>query len=173
MKRFENHHHDHHHDHDHSAEPDTMVLDRFIKNAILKSSAEHDTGIKTKEAYFERLQKSGLFTIDEDEITFNLKALEKNEKMKKAFMNSLEECLLFDYVEKLKYEQYGLNDFYWALEKQNKKQPHSQGHKHHLHHKHLHTLLCVLILMLIINLYVVESHKLVHCPRIQIYLHWN
>ncbi|MCE2687982.1 MAG: hypothetical protein LW595_05525, partial [Rickettsiales bacterium] len=36
--------------------------------------------------------------------------------------NSLEECLLFDYVDKLRYEQYGLNDFYWALNKQNKKQ---------------------------------------------------
>ena len=42
--------------------------------------------------------------------------------MKKAFMNSLEECLLFDHIDKLRYEQYGLNDFYWALEKQNKKQ---------------------------------------------------
>ncbi len=38
-------------------------------------------------------------------------------------MNSFEEYLLFDYIEKLKYEQYGLNDFYWALDKQNKKQP--------------------------------------------------
>ena len=53
-------------------------------------------------------------------------------------MNSLEECLLFDYVEKLKYEQYGLNDFYWALDKQNKKQPHSHSHSHH-HHDHNHS----------------------------------
>jgi len=119
-------------------EIDAMVLDRFIKNAILKSSDEHDSSIKTKEDYFDRLKSSGLFTINGDDVTFNLEALEKNEAMKKAFMNSLEECLLFDYVEKLKYEQYGLNDFYWALDKQNKKQPHSHDHKHHKHHRHHH-----------------------------------
>ncbi len=119
-------------------EIDTMVLDRFIKNAIIKSSDEHESSIKTKDEYFEKLRKSSLFTIDGDEVTFDLKALEGNQEMKKAFMNSLEECLLFDYVEKLKYEQYGLNDFYWALDKQNKKQPHSHGHKHQRHHKHHH-----------------------------------
>ena len=119
-------------------EIDTIVLDRFIKNAILKSSDEHDTSIKTKGEYFDRLQRSGLFTINGDEVAFDLKALERNREMKRAFMNSLEECLLFDYVEKLKYEQYGLNDFYWALDKQNKKQPNSHSHKHHKHHKHHH-----------------------------------
>ena len=61
-------------------------------------------------------------------------------------MNSLEEFLLFDYVEKLKYEQYGLNDFYWALDKQNKKNPlskvskdhHDHGHSDHQHCHHDH-----------------------------------
>jgi len=119
-------------------EIDTMVLERFIKNAIIKSLDEHDTSIKTKEAYLEKLTQSGLFQISGDEISFDIKALEENESLKKAFMSSLEECLLFDYVEKLKYEQYGLNDFYWALDKQNKKQPHSHGHKHHKHHHHKH-----------------------------------
>ncbi len=124
-------------------EIDTIVLDRFIKNAILKSSEEHDASIKTKEEYFDRLRRSGLFTINGDELAFDLKALEENQEMKRVFMNSLEECLLFDYVEKLKYEQYGLNDFYWALGKQNKEQPHSHGHKrshgHHHHHDHGHS----------------------------------
>ena len=122
-------------------EIDTIVLDRFIKNAVIKSAEEHDTSIKTKEEYFYRLRRSGLFTINVDvvngDVVFDLKALEKNPEMKRAFMNSLEECLLFDYVEKLEYEQYGLNDFYWALDKQNKKQPHSHGDKHQ-HHKHSH-----------------------------------
>ena len=120
-------------------EIDTIVLDRFIKNAILKSLDEHDTSINTEEKYFEKLAGSGLFKIEGDDVTFDLEALEKNEEMKKAFMNSLEECLLFDYVEKLKYEQYGLNDFYWALDKQNQKQAHSHGHKHHKHHHHKHS----------------------------------
>jgi len=116
-------------------EIDTLVLDRFIKNTILKSRDEHDASIKTKEEYFSRLRESGLFTINSEQITFNLESLERNIEMKRAFMNSLEECLLFDYVEKLKYEQYGLNDFYWAVEKQNKKESHSHSHEHH-RHKH-------------------------------------
>lgn len=128
-------------------EIDTIVLDRFIKNAILKSSDEHDTSIKTKDAYLKALEQSGLFQISADEISFDIEALEQNKNMKRDFMSSLEECLLFDYVEKLKYEQYGLNDFYFALDKQNKKQPHSHGHHHHDHdhsctdeedHKHPH-----------------------------------
>ncbi len=69
-------------------------------------------------------------------------------------MNSLEEFLMFDHVEKLKYEQYGLNDFFWALDKQTKgrdvpqeskvprskfgkKDPHHHHH-HHGHHGHGH-----------------------------------
>jgi len=119
-------------------EIDTMVLDRFIKNAILESSDEHDSSIKDQKGYFDKLVESGLFTINGDDVTFNLEALETNQDMKKAFMNSLEECLLFDYVEKLKYEQYGLNDFYWALEKQNKKQAHSHVHQHDHHREHSH-----------------------------------
>jgi hypothetical protein len=37
-------------------------------------------------------------------------------------MSSVEEYLLFDHVEELKYEQYGLNDFYWNLSKQIQKE---------------------------------------------------
>jgi hypothetical protein len=100
---------------------DTIVLDKFIKNAILKTSHNHDKSIKNKEDYFKKLTDSRLFTINDNKVTFDLGALEGNQEMKKAFMNSLEECLLFDYVDKLRYEQYGLNDFYFALDKQNKK----------------------------------------------------
>ena len=117
---------------------DTIVLDKFIKNAILKTSHNHDTSIKSKADYFQKLTDSRLFTINDNKVAFNPQALEEKPEMKKAFMNSLEECLLFDYVEKLKYEQYGLNDFYWALDKQNKKQPHSHSHSHH-HHDHNHS----------------------------------
>lgn len=136
-------------------EIDTMVLERFIKNAIIKSSDEHDTSLKTKEAFHQKLIASGLFRVNVEEIIFDIKALEENEALKKAFMGALEECLLFDYVEKLKYEQYGLNDFYWALDKQNKKHGglspvqkrsehshadgdcgHHHGHDHHHHHEH-------------------------------------
>lgn len=101
-------------------EIDGLVLERFIKNSVIKSADEHDSSIKNKEDYLEKLTASKLFKINEDEIEFDLAALETSENYKKDFMNSLEECLLFDYVEKLKYEQYGLNDFFWALEKQNK-----------------------------------------------------
>ena len=101
---------------------DTIMLDKFIKNAILKPLHNHDTSIKSETDYFKKLTDSGLFIINDNKVAFNPQALEKNSAMKKAFMNSLEECLLFDHIDKLRYEQYGLNDFYWALEKQNKKQ---------------------------------------------------
>jgi len=101
---------------------DTIVLDKFIKNSILKPLHNHDTSIKSKADYFKKLTDSKLFTINGNKVTFNPQALEVEENMKKAFMNSLEECLLFDHIDKLRYEQYGLNDFYWALDKQNKKQ---------------------------------------------------
>lgn len=104
---------------------DNKVLEKFIKNSVIKSSDEHDKSIKNEEDYLNKLKESGLFTIEGKKIILNLEALElkENKKYRKEFMNSFEEYLLFDYVEKLKYEQYGLNDFYWALDKQNKKQP--------------------------------------------------
>ncbi len=101
---------------------DTIVLDKFIKNAILKPLHNHDTSIKSETDYFKKLTDSGLFIINDNKVAFNPQALEEKPEMKKAFMNSLEEFLLFDHIDKLRYEQYGLNDFYWALEKQNKKQ---------------------------------------------------
>jgi hypothetical protein len=39
-------------------EIDRMVLERFIKNSIIKSSDGHDTSIKTKEAYLEKLKQT-------------------------------------------------------------------------------------------------------------------
>lgn len=104
---------------------DTIVLDKFIKNAILKPLHNHDTSIKSETDYFKKLTDSRLFTINDNKVAFNPQALEEKPEMKKAFMNSLEECLLFDHIDKLRYEQYGLNDFYWALDKQNKKQANS------------------------------------------------
>lgn len=126
---------------------DDILLDRFIQNVIIKPSEDHDTSIKNKEDFVEKITGSGLFHVTGDEVTFDLKALEENDFFKNAFMNSLEEFLLFDYVEKLKYEQYGLNDFYWALDKQNKKNPlskvdkdhdHSHNDHQHCHHDHQH-----------------------------------
>ncbi len=101
------------------------MLEKFIKNSVIKSLDEHDKSMKNEEDYLNKLEESGLFTIEGNKITFDSDALEltQNQEYKKDFMNSFEEYLLFDYIEKLKYEQYGLNDFYWALDKQNKKQP--------------------------------------------------
>jgi hypothetical protein len=50
-------------------------------------------------------------------IEFDLETLEKKPNALKAFMNSLEQYLLFEHIEKLRYEQYGLNDYFWELDK--------------------------------------------------------
>lgn len=131
-------------------EIDDLVLDRFIKNAIVKSGNKHDKTLQNTEQYINKLVESGVFTRKNNKVIFNLPELEKNEDLKKSFMSSLEEFLLFDYVEKLRYEQYGLNDFYWALSKQNKKNPlknvsqqqeqkqhhHEESHHHEKSHHH-------------------------------------
>ncbi len=103
---------------------DVLVVERFIQNAIFTSSSEHNTAIRDRQEYKKKLKGSGLFTIKGyNNMCFDIHALERNSRMKRLFIQSVEESLLFDYVEKLKYEQYGLNDFYWALDKQ-KKQTH-------------------------------------------------
>jgi uncharacterized membrane protein len=115
---------------------DTMVLERLIKNAIIKSSDDHDTSCESKEQYLQKLAGSGLFNIEpENVVKFNIEALKKNTDLKKSFMDALEEYLLFDYVEKLEYEQYGLNDFYWALDEQNKKYSKSDANDNENHNQ--------------------------------------
>ncbi|MFT7099218.1 MAG: hypothetical protein ACJAS6_001092 [Rickettsiales bacterium] len=117
---------------------DNFVLNKFINNLIGSGSA-HDTSIKNKQEYKERLKEvvgegenreegdriiqiPKIFEINEDEsVIFRPEVIGTNEKFQSIFEKSLEECLLFSYVDKLKYEQYGLNDFYWALDKQVKK----------------------------------------------------
>ena len=123
-----------------------VILEKFIKNYILQSDGDHDTSIKNLEEYKAKLLASGLFkevkAVEHHKhehkhaengtcnhghhhkhhhhkvkIEFNLQTLEQNPDTFKAFMNSLEEYLLFEYVEKLKYEQYGLNDYFWEVEK--------------------------------------------------------
>ncbi len=102
---------------------DAMVLERFIKNAILKSDDEHDTSIKKQDAFLEKLTEKSFFKeCGGDDLMFILAdpALAKDQEMRKYFMEALDEVLLFDCVKRLEYEQYGLNDFYWALKQQNK-----------------------------------------------------
>ena len=106
---------------------DNFILNKFIKNLIGADSL-HDTSIKSKEEYCQKLKaaigKEEIFRINDDgSVIFKPEIIGTNDKFKTIFSKSLEECLLFDYVEKLKYEQYGLNDFYWALQKQNKRKP--------------------------------------------------
>ncbi len=120
-------------------ELDTILLERFIKNAIIKSSKEHDKSIENEEEYCAKLKESGLFKIENKEIHFLVDELEKKAELKEIFISSLKECLLFDCVDKLKYEQYGLNDFYWSLSKQNKKHSHeNHSHENHSHENHSH-----------------------------------
>jgi hypothetical protein len=79
-------------------------------------------GCSAKKQFLEKLAASNLFEIYDEKISFKIEELQKNHDMRKAFMSSAEEYLLFDYVEELKYEQYGLNDFYWSLSKQIQKE---------------------------------------------------
>lgn len=100
---------------------DALVINKFIQNSIIGS--QHDKSMKDTEQFAEKLTSSNLFKKDGERIIFDADKLEKpeNQSKKDDFMKSLEEHLLFDSVENLKYQQYGLNDFYWSLNKQNKK----------------------------------------------------
>jgi hypothetical protein len=51
-------------------------------------------------------------------LTLNVEQM--NDKGINNFMESIEEYLIFDRVESLKYQIYGLNDYYWELDKVNK-----------------------------------------------------
>jgi len=146
-----------------------VILEKFIKDYILKTSDEHDTSVKGLDEYKKKLLASGLFKEVAEEhhhqhhdhsekhhskhehendhfdnghcehnhnnkddhdhkhkhhhdhrkvkIEFDLKALEKNSSTFKEFMNSLEQYLLFEHIEQLRYQQYGLNDYFWELDK--------------------------------------------------------
>lgn len=143
-----------------------VILEKFIKDYILKTSDEHDTSVKDLKEYKAKLLASGLFKEVQEEhehhnnhdhnkhhkekhdhennhcdnghcghnhnnkddhkhhhdhkkikIEFDLEVLEKNPSTFKEFMNSLEQYLLFEHIEKLRYQQYGLNDYFWELDK--------------------------------------------------------
>ena len=101
-----------------------VILEKFIKDYILKTSNEHDTSISSLDEYKKKLLTSGFFkdvTEENDnkkvKIEFDLEKLEQNTSTFKEFMNSLEQYLLFEHIEKLRYQQYGLNDYFWELDK--------------------------------------------------------
>jgi hypothetical protein len=144
-----------------------VILEKFVKDYILKTSDEHDTSVKGLDEYKNKLLESGLFkeVVEEHhhqhhdhserhhskhehendrcdnghcehnhnnkddhkhkhhhdhrkvKIEFDLETLEKNPSAFKEFMNSLEQYLLFEHIEQLRYQQYGLNDYFWELDK--------------------------------------------------------
>jgi hypothetical protein len=100
---------------------DALVINKFIQNSIIGS--QHDTRIKDTAQFAEKLTSTNIFKKIGERIVFDADKLEKpeNKSKKDDFMKSLEEHLLFDSVENLKYQQYGLNDFYWSLNKQQNK----------------------------------------------------
>ncbi|NDF30435.1 MAG: hypothetical protein EB150_09635, partial [Nitrososphaeria archaeon] len=89
-------------------------------------------------------------------LEFNIKALEESPQAFNALMNSIEKYLTFEHVEKLRYEQYGLNDYFWQVEKHPEqwknasenttepsrisvdKLPTKSNIKHHSNHQHAH-----------------------------------
>ncbi len=113
------------------------ILEKFVKNFIIKSQGDHDTSIKNLDEYKNKLLASGLFKeVAEKEhkhdhahkhkhhhdhrkvkIEFDLEAFAKDHKAFEVFMNSIEQHLMFEYTERLRYEQYGLNDCFWELDK--------------------------------------------------------
>lgn len=168
-----------------------VILEKFVKNYILKTTDEHDTSVKDLDEYKEKLLQSGLFKATEEHnegthedthehheskhhghhddgecshghkshnhrhkkmnIECDLDALTKNLGAFKEFMNSLEQYLLFEYVEKLRYEQYGLNDYFQELDKYRSQWEREESTEHrinldnvrfrkkgNIHHKHKH-----------------------------------
>ena len=108
---------------------DEIVIDKFIQNHILKATEKHSTSLKDANNITQRIKDSGLFKVIGSNIIPQTDKIQSNEKAKNSFMNAFEEVLLFDSVEKLRYEQYSLNDFYWSLDKVEKQKAKQENKK--------------------------------------------
>ncbi|PIR39324.1 MAG: hypothetical protein COV35_02060 [Alphaproteobacteria bacterium CG11_big_fil_rev_8_21_14_0_20_39_49] len=96
---------------------DELIIDKFIQNHVLKAKEKHNTSLKDTKDITQQIKDSGLFKVIGSNIIPQMEEIQSSDKAKNSFMNAFEEVLLFDSVEKLRYEQYGLNDFYWSLDK--------------------------------------------------------
>ena len=99
------------------------MINKFIENKVLNLEGKHDTSMKTIEDYKNKLTVNSIFTKSDsckNTVKLNLEAIEKDTDLKQAFIESVEEYIVFEYEEKLRYQQYGLNDFFWQLDKETK-----------------------------------------------------
>ncbi|MEK9727348.1 MAG: hypothetical protein VW397_04490 [Candidatus Margulisiibacteriota bacterium] len=89
------------------------VLNRFIQEGLLTESSDCDC-CSDDQLYLETLKKSGLFLEEGERLKLSLKDNLPDE-IKDKLLLTLDEYLHFDFIEKLRYEQYALNDFFWEL----------------------------------------------------------
>ena len=89
------------------------VLNRFIQEGLLTESSDCDCCSEDK-LNLETLKKSGLFLEEGGKLKLSLKDNLPDE-IKDKLLLTLDEYLHFDFIEKLRYEQYALNDFFWEL----------------------------------------------------------
>ena len=89
------------------------VLNRFIQEELLTESSDCDCCSEDK-LNLETLKNSGLFLEEGGKFILSLKDDLPNE-VKNKLLSNLDEYLHFDFIEKLRYEQYALNDFFWEL----------------------------------------------------------
>ena len=89
------------------------MLNRFIQEGLLTESSDCDCCSEDK-LNLETLKKSGLFLEEGGKLKLSLKDNLPDE-IKDKLLLTLDEYLHFDFIEKLRYEQYALNDFFWEL----------------------------------------------------------
>ena len=83
---------------------------------VLDSSCSHHN---SADDFLHKLNSTQLFDIDlsSDTPSVSLKEVDDKKKISK-FFETIDYYLHYDFVEKLRYEQYSLNDHFWALKSQ-------------------------------------------------------
>ena len=95
----------HKHEHKHK---DKNVHNHDFNNCEEETDCESDTEKDDPIKQHKHKHKNAKLTLDVEKMT---------ETDVNNFMESIEEYLIFDRVESLKYQIYGLNDYYWELDK--------------------------------------------------------
>ena len=115
------HHHGHHHGHNHDHNHGHHDHSHLHTDHSHEPHGDHNNHgcSDSKETYINDMIQTGLFKRTGE--TISLDATNFEETQHKILNKAIDFYLHFGFIEKLRYQQYGLNDFFWALKKSGRK----------------------------------------------------
>jgi hypothetical protein len=90
------------------------ILNLYLQDELDLLSPSSRCGHEDENSYLSKLKSSGLFSEDNGQLKLILNQRIQHEKIVSLF-EKIDYYLHFDFIEKLRYEQYALNDFFWEL----------------------------------------------------------